>query len=61
MDIKKLIERINELAAIKKTTGLTEAEAAEQALLRREYLDGIKAQVVNQLDCVTIVDSEPLH
>ena len=39
MDPKK-IERINELARKKKEAGLTEAELAEQAELRREYLDG---------------------
>ncbi|MBQ8654749.1 MAG: DUF896 domain-containing protein [Clostridia bacterium] len=36
------IDRINELARKKKTVGLTEAEAAEQAVLRREYLDGFR-------------------
>ncbi len=41
MDPKK-IERINELARKKKETGLTEAELAEQAELRREYLDGYR-------------------
>ena len=35
MDPKK-IERINELARKKKTSGLTEAEAEEQAALRKE-------------------------
>ena len=32
------IERINELARKKKTVGLTEAEALEQARLRAQYL-----------------------
>ena len=32
------IERINELARKKKTIGLTEAEVAEQAALRAQYL-----------------------
>ena len=41
MDPKK-IERINELARKKKTTGLTEEELAEQAALRKEYLDGYR-------------------
>ena len=33
------IARINELAKKSKTTGLTEAEKAEQQALRREYID----------------------
>ena len=37
------IARINELAKKSKTTGLTEAEKAEQQALRREYIDDMKA------------------
>ncbi|MFA6075621.1 MAG: DUF896 domain-containing protein [Negativicutes bacterium] len=59
MEIKDLIARINELANKKKTVGLADEEIAEQAVLRREYLDGIKAQVKTQLDCVTVVENEP--
>lgn len=44
MDQKK-IDRINELARKKKTVGLTQAEAEEQAILRREYLDGFRANM----------------
>lgn len=44
MDQKK-IDRINELARKKKTVGLTQAEAKEQAILRREYLDGFRANM----------------
>lgn len=39
------IERINELARKKKTVGLTQAELEEQAVLRREYLDGFRANM----------------
>lgn len=39
------IDRINELARKKKSVGLTEAELAEQAALRREYLDGFRANM----------------
>ena len=42
---KKQIDRINELARKKKTVGLTQAEAEEQAVLRREYLDGFRANM----------------
>ena len=38
------IARINALAKKSKTTGLTEAEKAEQQALRQEYLADIKAR-----------------
>lgn len=41
----KKIERINELARKKKTVGLTQAEVAEQAALRREYIDAFRVNV----------------
>ena len=41
----KKIKRINELARKKKTVGLTQAEAAEQAALRREYIDAFRLNV----------------
>ena len=53
MDPKK-IERINELARKKRTVGLTEGEAREQAELRREYLDGFRANMQAVLDNVRI-------
>ena len=47
----KKIERINALARKSKSPeGLTEAEKAEQALLRREYIDAVKANLTAQLD-----------
>ncbi len=48
------IERINELARKKKTVGLTQAEMAEQAALRREYLDGFRANMEDILKGVVI-------
>jgi len=50
----KKIERINELARKKKTVGLTQAELAEQAALRREYLDGFRANMEDILKGVVI-------
>ena len=44
------IARINELAHKSKTTGLTEAEKAEQQTLRQEYLADVKASLRAQLD-----------
>ena len=47
----KKIERINALARKSKSPEeLTEAEKAEQALLRREYIDAFKASLTAQLD-----------
>ena len=47
----KKIERINALARKSKSPeGMTEAEKAEQALLRREYIDAVKANLTAQLD-----------
>jgi uncharacterized protein YnzC (UPF0291/DUF896 family) len=46
----ELIARINELARKQRTAGLTDTEQAEQAALRRVYIDGIKSQVKAQLD-----------
>ena len=43
------IARINALAKKSKTTGLTEAEKAEQQALRREYLDEVAASAVSRL------------
>ena len=45
------IDRINALARKAKTPeGLTEEEARERALLRREYLDAVKANLGVQLE-----------
>ena len=53
------IARINELAAKAKTEeGLTEEEKLEQQLLRREYIDAMKANVRSQLERVKFVDDE---
>lgn len=51
---KQKIDRINELARKKKTVGLTEAEVREQAALRREYIDGFKANMEAVLESVVI-------
>lgn len=44
------VERINELARKAKTVGLTEEEKAEQAKLRREYIDSVVGNLRAQLD-----------
>ena len=53
---KKKIERINELARIKKQRKLTEAEADEQKELRKEFLAEIRADLKATLDNIEIVD-----
>ena len=57
MDPQK-IERINELARKKKTAGLTEAELAEQAALRREYLDGYRENLKAMLDGIIVQEKD---
>lgn len=53
------IARINELAAKAKTEeGLTDEEKLEQQLLRREYIDAMKANVRSQLEMVKFVDGD---
>lgn len=56
---KEKIDRINELARKSRTAeGITEAEKAEQAALRQEYRDGVKANLEGQLKNIEIVDKE---
>ena len=53
------IQRINELAKkAKSPEGLTEAEVQERALLRREYVEAVKASLRAQLDNTYIVDEQ---
>ena len=53
---QKKIERINELAHKKKTVGLTEEEIREQAQLREEYLETIRANFRKTLDSIEYTD-----
>ena len=55
---KKKIERINELARKKKAAGLTEAETAEQAELRREYLAEYRENMKAMLDSLIIQEPD---
>lgn len=52
------IDRINVLAHKAKAVGLTEEEKAEQAQLRREYIDSMKASLIGQLENTYIVDEK---
>ena len=50
------VARINELARKSRTAeGLTEEEKAEQAALRREYVDAVKRSLQGQLDHTVIL------
>ena len=55
---QKQIDRINELARKAKTEGLTEAEAAEHAVLRRAYIDSVVGNLKGHLDNTYFVDEK---
>lgn len=52
------IARINELARKKKAEGLTTTEALEQASLRREYIDAVKASLTPQIESIRYVEED---
>ena len=58
MITEKDIARINELYHKSKGEGRTDAEKAEQAKLRRAYIDAIKGNVRAQLNNIDIVDED---
>ena len=49
------IDRINALARKQKAEVLTEEEKAEQAVLRREYIESFKRSLVGQLENTYVV------
>ena len=54
----KDIARINELARKARNGGLTEEETAEQARLRRAYVEAVRANLTAQLDSTYIVEPD---
>ena len=56
---EKMIARINELARKQKSEGLNEEEKAEQAKLRRAYIDAIKASTRAHLENIRYVEDLP--
>ena len=50
------LDRINELAKIQKTIGLTDAEKEEQKVLRENYLKQIRGQVLDSFSGMTVID-----
>lgn len=55
---EKTIERINELYRKSKAEGLTEKEAKEQQVLRREYIESFKRNLRGQLDNISIQEKD---
>ena len=54
--LQEKLNRINELARLQKQRALTPEEQAEQALLRKEYIDEWRAGAVQVLENTYIVD-----
>lgn len=52
------IKRINELYHKMKDVGLSEEEKAEQAALRREYINAMKADLQHSLDNIRVVNPD---
>ena len=50
----KKIARINELARKAKAEGLTSAETKERDVLRREYIEAVRANLRGQLNNINI-------
>ena len=52
------IARINELARKSKTEGLNETELAEQAQLRKEFIEAFRRNLKSQLDNIDIKEAD---
>lgn len=52
------IKRINELWHKSKAEGLSEDEKEEQARLRKEYVQAVRANLRGQLDNISIVEKD---
>jgi len=58
MTFDEKIKRINELYHKSKNEGLSDAEKEEQAILRREYIDAVKGNLVSQLNNIDIKEKD---
>lgn len=58
MTMDEKIKRINELYHKSKGEGLTEEEKAEQASLRQDYINSIKANLTANLQNVRIQEAD---
>jgi len=52
------IERINELYSKSKAEGLTDAEAKEQQILRKEYISSFRENLRGQLNNISIKEPD---
>ena len=55
---QKLLDRINELAHKAKTAGLTDAEKAEREVLRNQYREAFRRNLIGTLEHTVIVDQK---
>lgn len=54
MNMEERIARINELYHKSQAEGLSEEEKEEQARLRKEYVESIRANMKSQLDSIVV-------
>ena len=52
------LDRINELAKLKKERGLSPSEIAEQKVLREKFLEDFRGRFKAQLDNIELVDPD---
>ena len=58
MKVEELVNRINELFHKSKAEGLTEEEKKEQAALRQEYIQNVRANLRGQLNQISIQNED---
>lgn len=58
MTLNEKIKRINELYHKSQAEGLTDEEKAEQAKLRRDYIDAVRGNLKSQLDNIDIQEKD---
>ena len=58
MITQEMIDRINTLYHKSQAVGLTEEEKAEQASLRRDYIEAIRASMRSNLNSISIQEAD---
>lgn len=58
MNMEERIKRINDLYHKSQKEGLSEAEKEEQARLRREYVENVRANLKAQLDNISVEQAD---